>query len=156
MGSEEVFDALRARGFCRMLVPSALGGSELPLPTVYRVIEDLPAIDGPVGCIAVHGYAGAIIMFVVLGFIPGWVLAKILQAIGILRVPWQVELAGLDIREEEHERIDREAFEHEERLAAIAQAGSGQGSSSDVTAILKHRKRITADELGLSAPQTGK
>lgn len=39
---------------------------------------------------------GAFIMFFVLGFVPGWVTAKILKAIGMLRVPREVELAGLD------------------------------------------------------------
>ena len=35
-------------------------------------------------------------MFVVLGFIPGFVIAKILHAAGKLRIPREVELAGLD------------------------------------------------------------
>lgn len=40
---------------------------------------------------------GAIIMFGVLGFLPGFVAAKILNAVGLLRVPPEVEMAGLDI-----------------------------------------------------------
>ncbi len=39
---------------------------------------------------------GAIIMFWVLGFIPGYVLSWILKKCGVLRVPREVELAGLD------------------------------------------------------------
>jgi len=39
---------------------------------------------------------GAFIMFVVLGFIPGWVIAKVLHGMGKLRIPREVELAGLD------------------------------------------------------------
>jgi ammonia channel protein AmtB len=39
---------------------------------------------------------GAVIMFWVLGFIPGYVLASILKMFGLLRVPREVELAGLD------------------------------------------------------------
>ncbi len=39
---------------------------------------------------------GAIIMFWVLGFIPGYVLSWILKQAGLLRVPREVELAGLD------------------------------------------------------------
>ena len=35
-------------------------------------------------------------MFFVLGFIPTWIVAKILNAMGILRIPKDVELAGLD------------------------------------------------------------
>lgn len=52
--------------------------------------EGFPAIN-PLGNIF-----GSIIMFWVLGFIPGWVLAKILNVLGWLRVPREVELAGLD------------------------------------------------------------
>ena len=35
-------------------------------------------------------------MFVVLGFVPGYVIAKILHVAGKLRIPREVELAGLD------------------------------------------------------------
>ncbi len=42
-------------------------------------------------------FIGAIIMFFVLGFIPGWVAAKILNGMGMLRIPREIELAGLDI-----------------------------------------------------------
>lgn len=41
-------------------------------------------------------FIGAIIMFGVLGFLPGWVVAKILNAMGMLRIPKEVELLGLD------------------------------------------------------------
>ncbi len=41
--------------------------------------------------------AGAVIMFFVLGFLPGFIAAKILNSFGILRIPREVELAGLDI-----------------------------------------------------------
>ena len=52
---------------------------------------------------------GAIIMFFVLGFVPAWILSKILDAAGLLRVPREVELMGLDFRtlhEEEEARED--------------------------------------------------
>ncbi|MEM7032607.1 MAG: ammonium transporter [Chloroflexota bacterium] len=39
---------------------------------------------------------GAIIMFVVLGFIPCYILGYILKKAGMLRIPVEVELAGLD------------------------------------------------------------
>ena len=35
-------------------------------------------------------------MFFVLGFIPTFIVAKILNAMGMLRIPREVELAGLD------------------------------------------------------------
>ena len=42
------------------------------------------------------GFIGALIMFVVLGFIPGWIIAKVLHGMGKLRIPREVEIAGLD------------------------------------------------------------
>jgi ammonia channel protein AmtB len=41
-------------------------------------------------------FLGAIIMFVVLGLIPGYIIAKILNGMGKLRIPREVEIAGLD------------------------------------------------------------
>ena len=143
---------------------------------IYKLhfwVERKFKLDDPVGCIAVHGYAGvigliiagfvlwgypsspnpdyaqinplgqfggAIVMFLVLGLIPGWILAKILQAVGILRVPWQVELAGLDIGEQEEARMDRESFEASEKAAATSK-GSADGSWDLVAGILDHQGR---------------
>jgi len=39
---------------------------------------------------------GALIMFGLLGFFPGWIFAKILNAFGALRIPREIELIGLD------------------------------------------------------------
>ena len=58
--------------------------------------------------------AGALIMFGLLGFLPGWIMAKILNACGLLRIPREVELMGLDtaiardIAAEEQAIIDAE------------------------------------------------
>jgi len=41
-------------------------------------------------------FLGGIIMFVVLGLIPGWIIAKILHGMGKLRIPRDAEIAGLD------------------------------------------------------------
>ena len=41
-------------------------------------------------------FIGAIIMFGVLGFLPGFVAAKVLHASGKLRIPYKMELLGLD------------------------------------------------------------
>ncbi len=41
-------------------------------------------------------FAGAIIMFFVLGFLPGYGMSKILAAFGMLRVPREIEIMGLD------------------------------------------------------------
>jgi len=42
---------------------------------------------------------GAIIMFVVLGFIPAYVVTRIQAAMGVLRIPEDVEVMGLDFAE---------------------------------------------------------
>jgi Amt family ammonium transporter len=42
---------------------------------------------------------GAVIMFVLLGFIPAYVVAKIQSAMGVLRIPEAVEMQGLDFAE---------------------------------------------------------
>ena len=41
-------------------------------------------------------FLGAIIMFFVLGLIPGYIIAKVLNGMGKLRIPREVEIAGLD------------------------------------------------------------
>ena len=48
--------------------------------------------------------AGAIIMFGVLGFLPGWVVAKILNSFGMLRIPKEVELLGLDFSTQQEQQ----------------------------------------------------
>jgi len=45
-------------------------------------------------------FIGAIIMFGVLGFLPGFIVAKILSLMGVLRVPREVELLGLDFADD--------------------------------------------------------
>ena len=40
--------------------------------------------------------AGAIIMFWVLGFLPAYILGRILKAAGVLRIPREIEILGLD------------------------------------------------------------
>ena len=67
---------------------------------------------------------GAIIMFGVLGFLPAWVLCRIFKAAGVLRVPTEIELAGLDIAEDQERRVleaEIRAAEDEE----AARVGSG-------------------------------
>ena len=49
-------------------------------------------------------FLGAIIMFGVLGMLPGYVIAKVLSAMGKLRIPREVEIAGLDYEIMEDDR----------------------------------------------------
>ncbi|MFQ5544362.1 MAG: ammonium transporter, partial [Acidiferrobacterales bacterium] len=42
-------------------------------------------------------FIGALIMFGLLGFLPGWITALILQGFGVLRIPKEIEIQGLDL-----------------------------------------------------------
>jgi ammonia channel protein AmtB len=62
-------------------------------------------------------FLGAVIMFA-LGFIPTWVLVKILDGANLLRVPKKVELEGLDFASnQDYERALKEVIEAERALA---------------------------------------
>jgi ammonia channel protein AmtB len=61
-------------------------------------------------------FIGAIIMFWVLGFIPAWVLAKILASADMLRIPKEIELLGLDFGSNQESQAA-----HEEVIAAQRQ-----------------------------------
>jgi ammonia channel protein AmtB len=66
-------------------------------------------------------FAGAVIMFWVLGFIPAYILGMICKSCGILRIPKAIELAGLDRAEGlDHAVLESEivAAEQEEARAA--------------------------------------
>ena len=71
----------------------------------YPALADGSATITPWGQIG-----GAIVMFFVLGFIPTFIIAKILKAMGILRIPQEVELAGLDYFEEQTRASDSQAI----------------------------------------------
>jgi ammonia channel protein AmtB len=65
-------------------------------------------------------FIGACIMFFVLGFIPALILSLILKAFGLLRVPREVELVGLDVVG--HEAYERAVAEIKEAELAEAAA----------------------------------
>jgi len=71
--------------------------------------EGYAAIN-PIGMII-----GAIIMFGVLGFLPGWIIAKILHSMGKLRIPHEVELAGMDFNYMEASKADETALAADEK-----------------------------------------
>ena len=54
-------------------------------------------------------FLGAIIMFGVLGMLPGYIIAKVLNGMGKLRIPREVELAGLDYEMMESAKSDEKA-----------------------------------------------
>lgn len=53
---------------------------------------------------------GAIIMFFVLGFLPGWISAKILNSFGLLRIPREIEILGLDTADDIAREADEQAL----------------------------------------------
>ena len=63
-------------------------------------------------------FVGAIIMFVGLGFIPGYLVAKILASVGMLRIPEKVEIAGLDLTATNLAAAELEEIEAAERAKA--------------------------------------
>jgi ammonia channel protein AmtB len=65
-------------------------------------------------------FVGALIMFGFLGFLPGYVMSLILNAMGLLRIPRKVELEGLDFEGEEAYR----AALNEVRAAELAMVKS--------------------------------
>jgi ammonia channel protein AmtB len=67
-------------------------------------------------------FIGAIIMFGVLGFLPAYILAGILKAMGLLRIPERIELAGLDLAEY-HGRYLDEADVYEAEMAEAKSRG---------------------------------
>ena len=54
-------------------------------------------------------FIGAIIMFLVLGLIPGYIIARVLNGMGKLRIPREVEIAGLDYEMMETAKDDEKA-----------------------------------------------
>ena len=59
-------------------------------------------------------------MFFVLGFIPAYIASKVLNGMGVLRIPKEVELAGLDYIEEQ----DLESENQEIIKAELAESNS--------------------------------
>jgi ammonia channel protein AmtB len=79
--------------------------------------------------------AGAVIMFFVLGFIPGYVLSWVLKQIGFLRISRETELAGLDYHL--HQQTMRDDDELRAALAAEVRTGvtgGGTGAARPVPA----------------------
>ena len=60
-------------------------------------------------------FIGALIMFFVLGMLPGWIIAKILHGMGKLRIPREVEIAGLDYDMLEASKSDEKAVSSSSR-----------------------------------------
>ncbi|MDP6515634.1 MAG: ammonium transporter [Alphaproteobacteria bacterium] len=68
---------------------------------------------------------GAIIMFFVLGLVPGLIAAWILNSAGVLRIPREIELVGLDIAEYHGRYLDEEQITEAERAEASGTGPTG-------------------------------
>jgi ammonium transporter, Amt family len=55
-------------------------------------------------------FVGALIMFGLLGFLPGWITALIINGFGGLRIPKEIELAGLDVGAEQDRAKDEQGI----------------------------------------------
>ena len=60
-------------------------------------------------------FIGAIIMFGVLGFLPGFIIATILKKLGMLRIKPEIEIMGLDISAVTTDIHDEQAIINAER-----------------------------------------
>ena len=72
---------------------------------------------------------GAIIMFFVLGFLPGFVAASLLHGAGLLRIPREVELMGLDFGSMHETRAAAEEVRQAEK--ALADAGAAMRAAGE-------------------------
>ena len=119
------FFGIVAAGFMLWGYPAAAPGPEGEVGW-FQTADGWPMIN-PLG-----NFLGAIIMFVVLGFIPGFVVAKILNALGWLRVPRAVEAAGLDAFHPDdvypYLQHRETPFEIDERAAAREEIMAGDGA----------------------------
>jgi ammonium transporter, Amt family len=76
-------------------------------------------------------FVGAVIMFGVLGFLPAWVLCAIFKAAGVLRIPREIELVGLDIadyhgRYLDDDEVRRAEVREAEAAGILRQAAPGE------------------------------
>ena len=76
-------------------------------------------------------FIGAVIMFGVLGFLPTFVLCAVLKAMGRLRIPYEVELVGLDLAHYHDRYLDEEEVRAAE-LKDARQRGLIQDPTSTV------------------------
>ena len=65
---------------------------------------------------------GAIIMFGLLGFLPCFIVAGVLKRAGLLRIPFEVEIAGLDRQAQVEESQQSEEVLEAER-ESVGKAG---------------------------------
>jgi len=110
----------------------------------FATAEGLPMVN-PLGNIL-----GAIIMFGVLGFLPSFAVCKVLDRLGLMRVPRAVELAGLDTHDYgdayPYFQDTETAFETVERATALQDGEAtrpGSIAREDARALARGKERRT-------------
>ena len=139
---DDVVGAVAVHGYAGVIGLVLCGFLLWGYPAAAPVEEGLAWFTTPEGWPAVNPVGntlGAIIMFGVLGFIPGFLISKALNAFGLLRVPASVEAAGLDAHDvgDVYPYLPQRdtLFEIAEREAALeaVRAGNGRGAARKET-----------------------
>jgi ammonia channel protein AmtB len=115
---DDAVGAVAIHGYCGVIGIIACGFVLWGYPS--SPTEGYPAIT-PWGQIA-----GSFIMFIVLGFAPTYAAAGLLKKLGMLRIPFEVELAGLDhehLLEEEQQAAELLIAEREDMKKRLLQQG---------------------------------
>ncbi|MFT4715618.1 MAG: Amt family ammonium transporter, partial [Paracoccaceae bacterium] len=90
MGIDDAVGAVTVHGTVGVLGVIALGVFASGFPSLQGAAGDAPTIS-------LYGQIIGAVVFALIGFIPGYLVAGALKAMGMLRVPEAVEIAGLDM-----------------------------------------------------------
>lgn len=126
---DDVVGAVAVHGYAGVLGLVIAGFMLWGYPAAAATEEGLAWFTTPDGDPAVNpigNILGAVIMFGVLGFLPGYLIARVLDRFGLLRVPRAVEAAGLDTHDTDdvypyfqHRETDFETIERAEVLTLL-------------------------------------
>jgi ammonia channel protein AmtB len=126
---DDVVGAVAVHGYAGFFGIVAAGFMLWGYPAAAPTEEGLAWFTTPDGWPAVNplgNLLGAVIMFGVLGFLPGYGMAKLLHRFGWLRVSYAVEAAGLDTHDSadvypylQHRETDFESIERAEVMAHV-------------------------------------
>ena len=109
---DDVVGAVAVHGYAGLFGVVICGFVLWGHPATAGYIENVATIN-PIGQII-----GAVICFFGIGFLPAYIVANILKAMGMLRVPAAAELAGLDLVGSEQEAMEAAAVREAEATEA--------------------------------------
>lgn len=107
---DDAVGAVAVHGYCGAIGVIVAGFVLWGYPTTPAGVETEYAPITPWGQLA-----GAVIMFGVLGFVPCYLLTLVLKKLNVLRIPREVEIAGLDFHIIAEERVQLEEVENAAR-----------------------------------------